>query len=57
MQRAAFVEKLATFALRRAMSVDDRTALQNLAKQSKADDYQLPAIMEALVLSDLFQKR
>jgi hypothetical protein len=54
---AAFVEKLATFALRRAMSVDDRTALQNLAKQSKAADYQLPAIIEALVLSDLFQKR
>ena len=54
---AAFVEKLATFALRRAMSVDDRTALQNLAKQSKAADYKLPAIVEALVLSDLFQKR
>jgi hypothetical protein len=54
---AAFIEKLATFALRRAMSVDDRTALQSLAKQSKAADYKLPAIVEALVLSDLFQKR
>jgi mono/diheme cytochrome c family protein len=54
---AAFVEKLATFALRRALSVDDRTALQSLAKQSKAADYRLPAIIEALVLSDLFQKR
>jgi Protein of unknown function (DUF1592)/Protein of unknown function (DUF1588)/Protein of unknown function (DUF1585)/Protein of unknown function (DUF1587)/Protein of unknown function (DUF1595)/Planctomycete cytochrome C len=54
---AAFVEKLATFALRRAMSVDDRAALQSLAKQSKAADYRLPAIIEALVLSDLFQKR
>ena len=54
---AAFVEKLATFALRRAMSVDDRAALQGLAKQSKAADYRLPAIIEDLVLSDLFQKR
>jgi hypothetical protein len=54
---ASFVEKLATFALRRAMSVDDRTALQSLAKQSKAADYKLPAIIETLVLSDLFQKR
>jgi len=54
---AAFVEKLATFALRRAMSVDDRAALQSLAKQSKAADYKLPSIIEALVLSDLFQKR
>ena len=54
---AAFIEKLATFALRRAMSVDDRAALQSLAKQSKAADYRLPAIIEALALSDLFQKR
>ena len=54
---AAFVEKLATFALRRAMSVDDRAALQDLAKQSKATDYHLPAIIEALVMSDLFHKR
>ena len=39
------------------MSVDDRAALQSLAKQSKAADYRLPAIIEALALSDLFQKR
>ena len=54
---AAFVDKLATYALRRAMSVDDRAALQTLARQSKAADYKLPAIIEALVLSDLFQRR
>src|SRR5205814_552360 len=44
---AAFVEKLASFALRRAMSVDDRAVLQSLAKQSKAADYKLPAITKA----------
>jgi hypothetical protein len=48
---AAFVDILATY------SIDDRTSLQNLAKQSKAADYRLPAIIEALVLSDEFQKR
>ena len=54
---AAFIEKLATFALRRVMTVDDRAALSALAKQSKASGYRLQAIMESLVLSDLFQKR
>jgi hypothetical protein len=54
---AAFCEKLATFAMRRAMSVDDRKGLQELAKESKAADYHLPAIIESLVLSDLFQRR
>ena len=54
---AAFIEKLATFALRRVMTVDDRTALTALAKQGKADDYRVQSIIEALALSDLFQKR
>ena len=54
---AAFAEKLATFALRRVMTVDDRDALASLAQRSKAADYRLPAIVEALVLSDFFQKR
>ena len=54
---AAFIEKLAIFALRRVMTVDDRDALAGLAKQSKADDYRLVAIVETLVSSELFQKR
>jgi mono/diheme cytochrome c family protein len=54
---AAFVEKLATFALRRGMTVDDRRDLANIARQSKAADYRVEAIVEELVLSDLFQKR
>ena len=54
---AAFTEKLATFALRRVLTVDDREALASLAQQSKAADYRLPATVEALALSDLFQKR
>ena len=54
---AAFIEKLATFALRRVMTVDDRDSLASLAKQSKAADYRLVAVVEALVQSELFQKR
>jgi len=54
---AAFVDKLATYALRRSMSIDDRKALIDLAKQSKAADYRLQDTVQALVMSDLFQRR
>jgi mono/diheme cytochrome c family protein len=54
---AAFVEKLATYALRRGVSVDDRASLAALAKQGRDADYKLGSIVEALALSDLFQKR
>jgi hypothetical protein len=54
---AAFVEKLATYALRRSMGIDDRKGLIELAKKSKAADYHLVDIVQALVLSDLFQRR
>ena len=54
---AAFTEKLATYALRRAMTFDDRQALAALTAQSKTLEYRLPAIIEGLVMSDLFQQR
>ena len=54
---SAFVEKLATYALRRAMTVDDRTQLAALSQQSKAADYRLAEIVQDLVLSELFQSR
>lgn len=54
---AAFVEKLAIFALRRSVTFDDRADLARIAKQSKAADYRVGSIVELLVLSDLFQKR
>ncbi len=53
----AFGEKLATYALRRRMTFADRAELKRLAGQSKADDYRLASFVEALVMSDLFQKR
>ncbi len=54
---ATFVRKLATYGLRRAMTVDDRDDLAKVAAASKAADYRVRSIVEALVLSDLFRKR
>jgi len=55
--QAAFLEKLATYALRRGMTVDDRELLAGLAREGKAADYRLGTIVEALAVSELFQKR
>jgi len=54
---AAFVGKLATYALRRTMSFDDRSQLAAIAAAAKGADYRLRDLVEALVVSDLFQKR
>ena len=53
----AFVEKLATFAMRRTMTMDDRARLAEVAAAGKAADYRVADLIEALVLSDLFQQR
>ena len=53
----AFVEQLATFALRRAMTVDDAAALKTIAQSCKKDDYRLKTVIEQFVVSGLFQKR
>ncbi len=53
----AFIEKLATYGLRRSLSFDDRNDLAAIAKASRAKDYRLRDLVEAFVLSDLFQKR
>ncbi|WP_425613431.1 DUF1592 domain-containing protein [Anatilimnocola sp. NA78] len=53
----AFVEKLATYGLRRSMSFEDRDDLAAIANVGRTKDYRLRDIVEALVTSDLFQKR
>ncbi len=53
----AFVENLATYALRRVMTIDDAKQIKAIAAASKKDNYQLRSIIENLVTSDLFQKR
>ena len=54
---AAFCEKLATYGLRRGMTIADRLELKRIADQSKADDYRLGTLIETLVVSELFQRR
>jgi mono/diheme cytochrome c family protein len=53
----AFIEKLATYALRRSMSFSDREEVKRIARQSKADSYRLASLIESLVISPIFQKR
>ncbi len=53
----AFIEKLATYGLRRAPTFADREALARLAQVSKEKNYRLRDIVDAFVLSDLFAQR
>lgn len=53
----AFVEQLATYALRRVMTIDDQDELQAIAAASKPGGYRLQNVIENLVLSELFAKR
>jgi hypothetical protein len=52
-----FVEKLATYGLRRTMSFSDREDLAGIARAGREHDYRLRDIIMAFVTSDLFQKR
>ena len=52
----AFVEQLATFALRRVMTIDDAKQIKEITKASKRDHYKLKTIIENFVMSSLFQK-
>ena len=53
----AFVEQLATYALRRVMTTDDAAAIKAIAQASQKDGYRLRTVLENFVMSDLFQKR
>ena len=54
---AAFLEKLATYALRRGVTFGDRADLKELAGRSKPGGYKLATLVESLVMSDLFRRR
>jgi hypothetical protein len=53
----AVVEKLATYALRRAMTVDDREAIDNIVSSCADKDYRMRDLFESFVTSPLFLKR
>ncbi len=52
-----FIEKLAIYGLRRTMTFEDHEELNEIARMSKDKDYVVRDIVEAFVLSKLFQKR
>lgn len=52
-----FVEKLATYGLRRTTSFGDREDLKAIAAAAKSKDYRLKDVIDAFVCSDLFEKR
>ncbi len=52
-----FLEKLAAYGLRRAITFEDDTALHELAARSAESDYTVQVILRDFVLSDLFQRR
>lgn len=54
---ATFIEKLATYGLRRTLSFDDRERLHDIAKVSRAKEYRVKDIVEAFVTSELFETR
>ena len=51
------IEKVATYGLRRSMTLTDRDALKLIAAKSKEADYRLRDLLENFVTSDLFQTR
>ena len=53
----AFTEQLATFALRRVMTIDDAAQIKAITQASKAEGYRLRTLIENLVMSELSQKR
>ena len=53
----AVVEKLATFALRRVMTIDDRAAIDAIVASAKVDGYRLRTLVEAVATSDLLRRR
>ena len=52
-----FVEKLAIYGLRRTVTFEDHDDLAAIAKVGRENDYRVKDIVEAFVLSKLFQKR
>jgi hypothetical protein len=51
------VEKIATYGLRRSMTLSDRDELKGIALKSKESDYRLRDLIQAFVTSNLFQMR
>jgi len=54
---STFVEKLATYGMRRVVALNDQEELDAIAAVGRSKDYRVRDIIEAFVTSDLFVKR
>jgi hypothetical protein len=52
-----FIEKLAIYGMRRTMTFEDHDEIEEIARIGREKDYRVGDILEAFVLSELFQKR
>ena len=53
----ALMKQLSTYALRRLMTIDDQSHIQQITQNTAEGDYRLKDLIRELVLSDLFQAR
>ena len=53
----AFLEQLATYALRRVMTVDDLEQLRLIVESTKAEEHRLQSLIRRLVLSEPIKHR
>jgi len=53
----AYVEQLATYALRRILTVDDRDLVRAIVQATRTDEHRIQSLVRALVLSELFSRR
>jgi hypothetical protein len=53
----AFTGKLAVYALRRSMTLEDEAAVNLIVQQTRGRNYRLRDLIETLIVSDLFRKR
>ena len=53
----AFLQQLATYALKQLMSIDDLDQLRSMAESPKAGEHRLRSLIRRFILFDLFKKR
>jgi len=53
----AFITQLATYALRRVVTMDDSDEIRAIAAASRKNGYRLRDLIENLIMSEIFTKR
>ena len=56
-EHKAFAGQLATYGLRRMITLDDEPELRAIAASAKAEHYPLRTLVEQLAIAEFFRKR